>query len=74
MYLPIKLLPSLLEQYRIASHSSLVSFQIAEIDTPCSRNTYPVYPTMSYGALPETFQKFLKFGLRIQYTVHTSHP
>ena len=40
-----------------ASHSVVLIFQIAEIETSYSRNTYPVYPSMPYGALPETFPK-----------------
>ena len=56
-YLPIKLLISLLEQRRIASRSVLVIFQTAENETPHSRDTYPVYASMPYGALPETFPK-----------------
>ena len=34
----------------------------------------PVNPSMSKGAVPETFRKFLKFCLRIQYGEHTSFP
>ena len=54
-YLPTKLLVQLLEQHRIASHLPLVFFQNTEIQTPCSRKTYPMYPSMSYGALPGAF-------------------
>ena len=57
-YIPTHiLLVSLLEQHRIASHSVLVIAQIAEIQTPRSRNTNLVYRSMSSGALPETFLK-----------------
>ena len=59
-YLPTKLLVSLLDQHSIAGHSVLVIFQIAEIETPYSRNTYPVYPSVRYGALPDTFPKIPK--------------
>ena len=59
-YLPSKLPVSLLEQHRNASHSVFVIFQTAANETSCSRNTYPVYPSMPYGALPETIQKILK--------------
>ena len=60
-YRPIKLLVSLLEQHRVASNLALEIFQIAEIQTPRSRNTYLVYPSMSSGALPETIPKVPKF-------------
>ena len=50
-----ELLVALLEQHRIASHSALVIFQNAEIQTPRSRSTYPMHPSTSYRALPETF-------------------
>ena len=60
MYLPTKLLVLLLEQHRTTSDSVLAIFQIAEIEIPRSRNTYPVYPSMPYGALPETFPKIPK--------------
>ena len=56
-YLSRKFPVSHLEQHRIATQSVLVIFQIAEIETPCSRNTYPACPSMPYGALPETFPK-----------------
>ena len=54
-YRPRKLLVSPLEQHRITSNLALEIFQIAEIQTPRSKNTYLVYPSMSSGALPETF-------------------
>ena len=44
---PTKLLIPLLEQHSITSNSVLVFFQIAEIQTPCSRSTDLVYPSMS---------------------------
>ena len=56
-YLPITLLPS---QRRIANHSFTVIFQITEVETPRSRNTYLVYFSMPYGTLPETPPKVLK--------------
>ena len=59
-YRPTKLLVSLLEQHRIASNSALEIFQIAEIQTPPSTNTYLLYPSMSSRALPETFLKIPK--------------
>ena len=60
-YIPThKLLVPLLEQHRIASHSALVNFQNAEVQTPRSRITYPMHPSMSYGALPEEFPEIPK--------------
>ena len=59
-HLPIKLLVSLLQQHRIASHSVPLIFQNAQIETPYSRNTYPASPSMPFGALSETFQKVPK--------------
>ena len=56
-YLPTKLLVLLLEQHRIPSHSVLVVFRLAEIETPYSRNIYPVYPHVPYGTLPHTLPK-----------------
>ena len=50
---PTKLLIPLLEQHNITSNSVLVFFQIAEIQTPRSRSTYLVYPSMS----PEHFRR-----------------
>ena len=35
-------------------------FQIAEFEMPSYRNTYPVYPSMADGALPETFPEVSK--------------
>ena len=61
-YLQIKLLVPLMEQHRIASYSVPVIFQIAEFETSCSRNTYPVYLSMPHGAFPETFPKNLKIS------------
>ena len=71
-YIPThKLLVSLLEQHRITSNSVVVIFQVAEIQTPRSRNTYLVYHSMSSGAFPETFLKYPKFfatvAIRITY-------
>ena len=60
MYPTKKPLLPLLKQHSTTSKSVRVFFQIAEIKTPRSRNTYPVYPSMSSGALPETFPKILK--------------
>ena len=59
-YRPTKLLVSLLEQHRIASNLAPEIFQIAEIQTPRSRNTYLVYPSVPYGILPDTFPNFPK--------------
>ena len=59
-YRPTKLLVSPLEQHRITSILALETFQIAEIQTPRSRNAYLVYTSMSSGALPETFQEIHK--------------
>ena len=50
---PTKLLIPLLEQHSITSNSDLVIFQIAEIQSPRSRTTYLVYPSMS----PEQFRR-----------------
>ena len=61
-YRTTELLVSLLEQHRIASHSVLVTFENAEIQTTRSRNTYLVYPSVSSGALPETILKNPKMG------------
>ena len=60
MYPPTKPLVPLLEQHSTTSNSVLVIFQIAEIKTPRSRNTYLVYPSMSSGVLPETLPKIPK--------------
>ena len=60
MCLPTKLLVPFLEQHRIASRSVLVFFEKAEIQTPRSRNIYPAYPSVPYGALPEAFPEILK--------------
>ena len=48
-----KLLIQLLEQHSITSNAVLVVFQIAGIQTPRSKTTHPVYPSMS----PEHFQR-----------------
>ena len=50
---PTKLLIPLLEQHSITSKSPLVIFKITEIQTPRSRTTYLVYPSMS----PEHFRR-----------------
>ena len=50
---PTKLQMPFLEQRSITSNSSLVFFQIAEVQTPRSRTTHPVYPSMS----PERFRR-----------------
>ena len=50
---PTKLLKPLLEQHSITSKLPLVIFKIAEIQTPRSRTTYLVYPSMS----PEHFRR-----------------
>ena len=72
-YPPTKLLVPLLEQHSIANNSALVIFQIAEIQTTRSRNTYLAYPSMPYGALPETFPEFPRIlatdGIRSTYKV-----
>ena len=57
MYPPTKPLVPLLEQHSTTSNSVLVIFQIAEFETPRSRNFYLVYPSTSSGALPETLPK-----------------
>ena len=54
-YRPTKLLVAFLEQHRIASILVPEILQIAKIQTPPSRNTYRLYPSMASGALPETF-------------------
>ena len=54
-YRPTKLLVAFLEQHRIASNLVLEIFQMAKIQTPPSRNTYLLYPSMASGAIPETF-------------------
>ena len=76
-YRPTKLLISFLEQHRIASNLALEIFQIAEIQTPRSRTTYLVYPSMSSGALPETFLKNPKVlatdAIRITYKLSLIH-
>ena len=59
-YPTTKLLVQLLEQRSITRNLVLVISQIAEIQTPRSRNTHLVYPSMSSGALPETFLKIPK--------------
>ena len=50
---PTKLQTPFLEQHSITSNSILVNFQIAEFQTPRSRTTHPVYPSMS----PERFRR-----------------
>ena len=60
MYPPTKPLVPHPEQHSTTSNSVVVILQIAEIKTPRSRNTYLVYPSMSCGALPETFPKIPK--------------
>ena len=53
-----KPLVQLLEQHSITKNLVLVISQTAKIQTPRSRNTHLMYPSMSSGALPETFLKF----------------
>ena len=50
---PTKLQMPFLEQRSITSNSILVFFQITEFQTPRSRTTNPVYPSMS----PERFRR-----------------
>ena len=59
-YPTTNLLIPFLEEHSLTSNSTLVIFQIAELRTPRSGSTYLVYPSMSSGALPETFRKFPK--------------
>ena len=59
-YPTTKPLVQLLEQHSITSNLVLVISQTAKIQTPRSRNTHQVYPSMSSGALLETFLKFPK--------------
>ena len=70
-YPPTKLLVPLLEHHSIANNSALIFFQIAEIQTPRSRNTYPMHPSTSYGAVPETLPEIPKIlatdTIRITY-------
>ena len=54
-YRPTKLLVSPTEQHRNTSNLTLEIFQIAEIQTPRSRNNYLMYPSMFSETLPETF-------------------
>ena len=56
-YPTTKPLVQLLEQHSITRNLVLVISQTAKIQTPRSRNTHLVYPSMSSGALPETFLK-----------------
>ena len=73
-YLPTKLLVSLLQQHRIASHSVLAISQIAETETPRSRDTCLCILVGPMEHFRRHSQKFLKFWLRIQYGVHTIYP
>ena len=59
-YPTTKPLEQLLEQHSLTRNLVLVISQTAEIQTPRSRNTHLVYPSMSSGALLETFLKFSK--------------
>ena len=57
-YIPThKLRVSFLGQHCFTRNSVQVILQIAEVQTPRSRNTYLVYPSISSGALPEAFLK-----------------
>ena len=59
-YPTTKQLVQLLEQHSITRKLVLVISEIAELQTPRSRNTHLVYPSISFGALPETFLKIPK--------------
>ena len=59
-YPAIKPLVQLLEQHSITRNLVPVISQTAKIQTPRSNNTHLVYPSMSSGALPQTFLKFPK--------------
>ena len=64
-YPPTKLLVPLPEQHRIASHSVLVTFQIAEVETPCSRIPtlfILVCPTEHFRGHSRKFLKILATG------------
>ena len=54
MYLHTKLLVSRLGQRRIFNQSFLVFSLTTEIDSPRYRSIYPAYPSVPYGAFPET--------------------
>ena len=57
---PTELIITLLQQHRITSNAVLVIFQIAEFQTPRSRTTHLVYPSMPSMPDSETAQDILE--------------